>query len=547
MMFNKIQAIVLAAGKSSRFKTNTSKLAEKICGQEMILYTTKLLESLHIPTTVVVGHQAELIKTIITSNHPNSHYPVTFVHQHEQNGTGHALICTREHWTSDTLLVINGDMPLISADIITDLYKQHSANNAAISFVTSHLEDPSIGSYGRVIKTTEPSPTHNSVSQEVNPREIISIVEAKEFTGDPHQPCFINAGIYLIDRSFLEHYNTALEKSPIAQEFYITDLVKIASDANLPVVTTRVPFDHVRGINTLQELWTAEQIKKADIIKHWMDNGVRFSVIYNIQIDINVTIGTGSVIGSGTYLRSGTRIGKNCTIGEFSSITNSVLEDNVTLLSHCVISDSFIGSHASVGPFAHVRLQSKIMPRATIGNFVEVKNSTVGQESKAKHLSYLGDATIGNRVNIGAGTITCNHDSINKHQTIIKDNVYVGSNSTLIAPITIEHEAFIAAGSVITESVPQNAFAIGRSYQTTKENYATILRERIKNSSHNNNYTYLPTGDQTGDYSFNTCAHNQEQIKILNNKNTLENSPENNSDLFTGATKIVILPTSKKS
>lgn len=460
-MNNNLQAIILAAGKSTRFNTEKTKLAEKICGQAMILFPTKLLQELQIPTIVVVGYQQEIVKKIITGHHGTD---IEFVLQEEQNGTGHALGCTKHLWNNDTILVMNGDAPLITAETITLLYQEHIKNNAAISFVLSSNEHHAGKAYGRVVNTNN----------------IISIIEAKDFTGDTNQPHDINAGIYLINKSFLQNYITTLNDDNAGKEFYITDLVQIASHNNLIVTTTRAPFDTIRGINTFQELLIAEQIKRSELINYWMSQGVRFAATDTIHLDTDVSIGQGSSIGNGVHLRGTSSIGKNCIIKEFSCLDNVILEDNTTIHSHCVISNSYIQSGAQVGPFAHLRSQVTIGANSAIGNFVEVKNSIIGQETKAKHLSYIGDSSVGSHVNIGAGTITCNYDGVNKHQTIIQDNAFIGSNNTLVAPVTIGNNAFTAAGSTITADVPDNALAIARSYQTNKYDYAKKLKPQQK-------------------------------------------------------------------
>jgi bifunctional UDP-N-acetylglucosamine pyrophosphorylase/glucosamine-1-phosphate N-acetyltransferase len=455
-MYN-LQAIVLAAGKSTRFKTGKSKLLETICGQETVLFSVKLLESLHIPTTVVVGFQKEEVINIIQEHVPT----VNFVIQEEQKGTGHAVQCTKNNWIGDNILILNGDVPLITQDIIQQLYEAHQSVEAAISFVVAHNTDTSEG-YGRVVTKDD----------------ITSIVEARDFKGDATEHCCINAGIYLIRRIFLEEYINRLEQHENKQEFYLTDLVQLASTSKLPVKMVSAPFDRIRGINTLKELWTTEQIQRAEIINHWMSQGVRFSLAQNVHIDLHVTIGAGSTIGSGVQLRGTTNIGNECIIGDFTIIENGVLADNVTILSHSVIADSKIESHTTVGPFAHIREHAIIGTNSSIGNFVEVKKSVIGTKTKAKHLSYLGDAHIGNNVNIGAGTITCNHNGSKKSITTIHDDAYIGSNNSLVAPVTIGKGAYTAAGSVITENVPSQALAIGRARQVNKEGYAQKLREK---------------------------------------------------------------------
>jgi bifunctional UDP-N-acetylglucosamine pyrophosphorylase / glucosamine-1-phosphate N-acetyltransferase len=459
-MSNNVQAIILAAGRATRFHTDTTKLAYPICGQEMILYPTKLLQKLNIPTIVVVGYQKELIKNIISAEN----IVVDFVTQEKQEGTGHAVACTKDLWNSDHLLVMNGDVPFVTEHTIIQLFNEHIKNNAAISFVTSSDTDETAKAYGRVIATDNG----------------ISIIEAKDFKGNINECNCVNAGIYLINKNFLQEYIATLNTNNASKEFYITDLVKIASEHNLAVAITDAPFNTVRGINTFQELWTAEHVKHNELVHYWMSHGVRFSFPQHVHIDLNVTIGQGSYIGDGVHLYGNTVIGQHCTVKEFSSLNNVILEDNATIHSHCVIENAYIKEHAQVGPFARFRSNVTIGEQCIIGNFVEVKNSTIGTETKAAHLTYIGDATVGSNVNFGAGTITCNYDGIRKHQTVIKDNAFIGSNNSLIAPITIGNNAFTAAGSTITSDVPDDAFAIARTPQTTKYDYATKLKQRAE-------------------------------------------------------------------
>jgi len=475
-MNNNVQAIILAAGKSTRFNTEKTKLAETICGQAMILFPIKLLHKLNIPTTVVVGYQETTIKKIITDQHTD---PLNFVVQQEPKGTGHALACTQSLWEKDHILVMNGDVPFITPETITTLYNQHIQYNAVLSFVissTNILEK----SYGRVIKTNTQ----------------IKIVEAKDFTEEITPPYDINAGIYLINKNFLNQYIATLNDNNANKEFYITDLVTIANQNNFTITTLKAPFDTIRGINTFQELLEAEQIKRYGLINYWMNHGVRFLFSHNVHLDHNVTIGQGSFIGNSVHIKGNTIIGKNCIIQDFSYLENVIIEDNVTIYSHCVIKNSYIQSEAKIGPFAYLRANVNIGQNSEIGNFVEVKNSIIDQHTKAKHLSYIGDSTIGSHVNIGAGTITCNYDGVHKHKTLIKDHAFIGSNNTLVAPITIGEHAFTAAGSTLTTDVPENALAIARATLRSKYDYATKLRP------HENTQETKSTKKNTDEFSF---------------------------------------------
>jgi bifunctional UDP-N-acetylglucosamine pyrophosphorylase/glucosamine-1-phosphate N-acetyltransferase len=242
-----------------------------------------------------------------------------------------------------------------------------------------------------------------------------------------------------------------------------------------------VAYDDVRGVNTLQELWEVEQIKRSEFIRHWMANGVRFELAQSIHIDINVKIGAGSFIGTGVHLLGNTTVGEESWIGAFTIVEDSTIGSNTMIHSHTVVQDSVIGDNVHVGPFARLRSNVHVGNSVDIGNFVELKRTTVEDGARAKHLAYLGDATVGKAVNIGAGTVTCNYDGVQKHKTVIEEGVFVGSNNTLIAPIKVGKGAYTAGGSTITSDVPAGSLAIGRARQETKDGYAhKLLADRDK-------------------------------------------------------------------
>ena len=455
-----IRAIILAAGKSKRFKTTKSKLLSTICGRPMVLYPIKALASLNIPMTVVLGSQADEIKTAIEQK--KDAVTIDYVIQTEQRGTGHALACSRATWDAENILIINGDCPLISTELIAQTIKEHTQTNATITFLTSLMLDPS--GYGRVYEE----------------EGALRIIEEKDCSSEELRITRINVGVYVMRRDFIEKNIAALEANNRSGELYLVDLVKLASDQRLPIRTISVPFDDVRGVNTLQELWSVEQIKRSELIRHWMSEGVQFELAQNTHIDIDVKVGAGTFGGTSILLLGNTTIGKNCFIGAFSILENAVIGDNTVIHSHTVIQDSTIGSNCNVGPFARLRNNVATGNNVTIGNFVEVKKSTIDEESSIKHLSYIGDTTVGKEVNIGAGTITCNYDGTKKHQTMIGDAAFVGSNNTLIAPVTIGKGAFTAAGSTITQNVPDNSLAIARSQQVNKIDYAEKIHSSKK-------------------------------------------------------------------
>ena len=454
-MFDNTRAVILAAGRSTRFGTEKSKLLYSLCGQVMILYPLKLLERLNIPITVVVGYQGEQIKEEIEKANIKN---ITYVTQKEPLGTGHAVATSQETWDRENVLILNGDLPLLTENIIEALVNEHANKQAEISFLSAHSLNPF--GYGRVIKD----------------KDKLAIVEEKNCTQDQRFMTLINAGIYLVSREYLTQNIDKLKLDSVSKEFYLTDLVNLASKQGLKVYTIPVPYDNVRGVNTLEELWAAEQIKRSELMKNWMAKGVRFELAQNIHLDYDVEIGMGSFIGTGVLLLKGTKIGKNCKVNAFTILYNTQVGDNCNIRSHSVIQDSKIGDNAEVGPFARLRDNVELKDNIDIGNFVEIKNSKIDDSSKIKHLTYVGDALVGKGVNIGAGTITCNYDGVNKHQTIIKDNSFIGSNNTLIAPLTIGPNAYTAGGSVINKDVPEGSLAIGRARQENKKYYT----ERVK-------------------------------------------------------------------
>ena len=467
------KALILAAGKSSRFKTKKSKLLFNICGRTMIQYPIKVLESLNIPITIVLGHQAEAIQNEILAANPT--VPVNFIIQEEQKGTGHAVACTQSDWTEENILILCGDTPLLTTEFITDALENHKKNNADITFCSTIVFDPT--GYGRVISSEQG----------------YSIVEERNCTEQERSITLVNAGVYVMKKSFLQNNINKLTPNELTQEIYLVDLIQLASTTGYKVYEHRVAYDFVRGVNTLQELWEVEQIKRSESIKKWMANGVRFELAQSIHIDVDVEIGSGSFIGTGVHLIGKTKIGEECFVAAFSIIEDSIIHNNTTIHSHSVVQGSTIGDNVQIGPFARLRSNVVLGNNVQIGNFVELKSTTIGDNSRTKHLTYLGDATVGENVNIGAGTIVCNYDGIKKNKTIIEDNVFIGSNNTLIAPLVIGKGAYTAGGSTINENVPSESLAIGRSKQELKAGYAEKLRHQLGKKKSTDSYSCSAT------------------------------------------------------
>jgi bifunctional UDP-N-acetylglucosamine pyrophosphorylase / glucosamine-1-phosphate N-acetyltransferase len=454
------RAVILAAGRSTRFQRKQSKLLTHICGQPMILFPIKAIQKLGIPITIVLGHQAEEIKAEIARHGLSK---IDYVEQKEQLGSGHAALCAKDKWDAENILILNGDVPLLSSDLLDKLLQKHIDDDSMVSFFSTYAFNPE--GYGRVVEKNS----------------LISIVEEKDCTDDERDVTKVNAGVYVVKKDLLLNVLNEINTDNAAGEFLLTDIVGLAGKKGLKVKSVLAPFDSVRGVNTLQQLWEVEQIERSYLIKYWMSRGVRFELAQNIHIDVDVKIGGGSFIGTGVHLLGKTEIGKECFVSAFTIIENTSVGDASVIRSHSVVQDSVIGKDTQVGPFARLRNGVIVKDNVTIGNFVELKKTIIGDSTKVKHLSYLGDTKLGNNVNVGAGTITCNYDGINKHETIVKDGAFVGSNSTILAPITIGENAYVAAGSTINKDVADDDLAIARSRQVNKGGYAKkLLKKKSK-------------------------------------------------------------------
>lgn len=337
-MPDKLQAIILAGGKSKRFNTGKTKLIEKICGKEMILYPIELLKKMNIQTTMVIGFQQEKILEVLEKNKIEN---VSYIQQIEQLGTGHALQQTKQTWHKDHILVMNADIPLMTQETIEKLYKKHIKTDADISFVTAHTIDDQNDSYCRIV---------------INDNKI-NVIERKDDNFDIDSQCCVSAGVYIMKKSFLENYSDKMSPSTLTQELYLPELIQIASDNDCKIITAPVSFDIVRGVNTLAELWVVEHIKRSQIISYWMSQGVRFAISLNVMIDMDVVIEPGAYIGSGAHLLGKTIIKKNAVIGAFAYIKDSIIESNAKVQSHTVINKSTVGKDATVIPFTHLYYQ----------------------------------------------------------------------------------------------------------------------------------------------------------------------------------------------
>jgi bifunctional UDP-N-acetylglucosamine pyrophosphorylase/glucosamine-1-phosphate N-acetyltransferase len=410
-------------------------------------------------TIVVIGNGAQkVIEKIDNAN-------VQFVIQKKLLGTGNALSVAREKLNRGPVLVLNGDGPLITPKTLKALLKRHAQHRNKLSFLT--FIDDSMSGYGRVIRDERGQVTAIKEDKHTTPAEKSRFKE-------------LNGGIYLIEREALE-YLSRIRKNRSSGEYYITDIVSLVSAAGMKLDAYNCPQEEIRGVNTRRELYEVSEILRKKCISKWLKKGVTFLDPETSIVHSSVTIGRDTVIYPNTYLEGKTSLGKKCVVYPGTRICDSSLGNKVTVKDNTVIEESRIRDGSVIGPFAHIRPHNVVGRNVKIGNFVELKKSTVGNGTKASHLSYLGDAEIGDNVNIGAGTITCNYDGVNKFKTKIERGVFVGSDTQLVAPVKIGRGAYIAAGATITQDVPPGALAISRPIQQNLENWVHSRPVKTKN------------------------------------------------------------------
>jgi bifunctional UDP-N-acetylglucosamine pyrophosphorylase/glucosamine-1-phosphate N-acetyltransferase len=465
---------IMAAGKGTRLKSKRPKVLHEIGGRALLLHVIAAAETIVPPDHIycIIGHEADRVRTAVEKT------GVRFVLQEEQRGTGHALQMVKAYFaiSSDPLpqhlLVLSGDVPLIRPETIQAIRDLHLAERAAMTILTAVPADPT--GYGRVLRAT---PTGT---------EVTAIVEQKSLTPDQFATPEINSGIYCFETSKLLAKLDLLDTNNAHGEFYLTDVAAMLVADNERVVAVKADsVDEVLGANTIAEMMHLDAAMRLATARRLMANGVTIFRPETCVIDAAVNIDPDTVIEPYVQLLGPTRIGSDCRIRSYSVIQHSTIGDNVTIRNGCILDQAVVNNGAILGPYAHLRPDSNIGENAHVGNFVETKKVTMGKGSKANHLNYLGDAVIGAGVNVGAGAITCNYDGVHKHLTTIGDNVFVGSDSTLVAPVTIGAGAYIAAGSCITEDVPADALALGRSRQTIKPNWAAnkrAVRESTKSN-----------------------------------------------------------------
>jgi bifunctional UDP-N-acetylglucosamine pyrophosphorylase/glucosamine-1-phosphate N-acetyltransferase len=454
-----IHVVLLAAGKGTRMKSALPKVLHAAGGRSLIDHALRTAAALSPASiVVVVGHEAELLKAAI-GERPG----LMFAVQDPQLGTGHALL-QAEPWlrgAQGTVVLLSGDVPLLRAETLLSLVRVHQERGAAATVLTADVPAPD--GYGRIVREGD---------------QIRAIVEHKDASPAQREIHEINSGVYAFDLPPLFAALREIGSTNAQGEYYLPDLVKIYRTQGLAVETIRLKDPReIMGVNGRKELADVASILKSTKNDELMAAGVTLVDPATAFIGADVSIGADTVVQPGVYLEGNTRIGSGCVIHSGVRIVNSTVDDRAIINNFCLIIDSHVSRGAQVGPFAHLRPQSDVGEDAHVGNFVELKKTSLGRGSKANHLSYLGDATIGEKVNIGAGTITCNYDGTAKHPTVIEDGAFVGSDTQLIAPVRVGKRAYVAAGSSITHDVPDDALAISRGRQINKAEWAAKKRK----------------------------------------------------------------------
>jgi bifunctional UDP-N-acetylglucosamine pyrophosphorylase / glucosamine-1-phosphate N-acetyltransferase len=467
-----LAVVVMAAGLGKRMCSKQTKVLHPVAGQEMVLYSVGLgLRVAGDRVAVVVGHQADLVRQVIgrATLGKSSGSPVAIVEQREQLGTGHAVLQSRpvfaegKRGAPSSYLILNGDTPLLQEKTVRELLRVHEVERAIVTVLTAVLDDAS--GYGRVVRARTAE------------RRVSRIVEDRDATPEEQAIHEINVGTYVVDGEFLFSALEKLNPHNAQGEYYLTEIIHLAVEQGRRVAAVVLDNpDEGLGVNTRGQLAEAEQVVRKQVRNRWLDAGVTMIDPASTWIDATVMIGKDTVLYPNVTLEGTTVIGENCVLRSYTRLTNCTVGHGVEILDHCVCADSHIEDDAHLGPFVHLRPGVIIRKRAKVGNFVEMKKTDLGEGSKANHLSYLGDTTIGKGVNIGAGTITCNYDGVRKFQTVIGDGVFLGSDTQLIAPVTVGAGAIIAAGTTVTQDVPADALVIGRVPQVNRAGWAARRR-----------------------------------------------------------------------
>ena len=437
-------ALILAAGQGTRIKSDLPKVLHKVCGKEMVNHVIDTLRKADIEDiNVIIGKGSELVKEKTSSRE------VSYSLQAEQLGTGHAVKCAIDFLKNKngTVAIFCGDAPLIKEETVANLFEEHNSNNNTATLLTSILDDAT--GYGRIIREGN---------------EVLKIVEHKDCNEEELKVTEMNAGVYCFDIEKLLEALEKLSNNNSQGEYYLTDVIGILKSQGEKVGAVVIDFEETLGVNSRAQLAQVEAILRKRINAKHMDNGVTLIDPNNTYIGADVVIGKDTIIYPGNVLEGTTVIGERCTLYPNSRISNTIIKNDVDIQSS-VILDSNIGENTTVGPFAYIRPDSVIGSHVRIGDFVEIKKSVIGNNTKVSHLTYVGDAEVGENCNFGCGTVTVNYDGKNKNKTIIGNNSFIGCNTNLISPVKVEDNTYIAAGSTITDDVKSGELAVARAKQ----------------------------------------------------------------------------------
>jgi bifunctional UDP-N-acetylglucosamine pyrophosphorylase/glucosamine-1-phosphate N-acetyltransferase len=456
----RVAIAIMAAGKGTRLKSKHPKVLHEVGGKTLLAHVIAAAIKVVPQQDVyaIVGHEAERVRQAVAAT------GINFIVQKEQRGTGHALMVAREALAPyDQVIVLSGDAPLIRAQTIQQLRDFHNSNHPAMTILTAKLYDPT--GYGRVIRNGQKS------------ADVKAIIEEKSATPAQRKIAEVNAGFYAFDSKILFSNIDKLSSDNSHHEFYLTDMAETLRRAKQRVMALAASDpDEILGSNTRAEMVEIDQRMRLAKCRQLMAEGITIFFPQTCVIDSDVEIGPDTTIEPFVQILGKTRIGSDCSVRSYSVINNSVIGDGVLIRPGCVLDEAHVMKGAELGPYSRLRPGSEIGEGAHVGNFVETKKTRLGKGSKANHLSYLGNAEIGEGVNIGAGTITCNYDGEHKHPTIIEDGVFIGSDSTLVAPVKVAKGAYVGAASCITDDVPPDSLAIGRARQIVKEGWRTARR-----------------------------------------------------------------------
>ncbi|NOQ16384.1 MAG: UDP-N-acetylglucosamine diphosphorylase/glucosamine-1-phosphate N-acetyltransferase [Methyloprofundus sp.] len=453
-----MKTLILAAGQGTRMRSALPKVLHKIANRSLLEHVYKASKQIdNNEVTVIYGHGGELVKDSL------SMLDINWVQQKEQLGTGHAVQqAESEINDTDTVLILYGDVPLLEPETIVGLL--HKVTNESMALLTVQLDDPT--GYGRIVRN--------------NSKQVVKIVEQKDASVADKLINEVNTGILAVKGQNLKEWISRLDSNNAQQEFYLTDIIEMAVKAGVTVNTHQPESaDEVLGVNNRNQLSYLERVYQAKQADKLMEVGV--TLFDPARIDCRgefTSLGQDITIDINVIFEGANQIGNNVTIGANTIINNAIIADNVQILANCIIDNATVGEGSRVGPFARLRPQAELADHVHIGNFVEIKKSTIGQGSKVNHLSYIGDATIGSGVNIGAGTITCNYDGVNKFRTVIEDGAFIGSDTQLIAPVTVGRNATIGAGSTITKDTLEGGLTLSRAKQISLKNWQKPVKNK---------------------------------------------------------------------